>query len=166
MPRDFSSPVLVVCLLVTRLVGPFEQGKTMVMFRSEEFRTLELCRALAVETLSVSVQALARGHLTRVFIEKARLIAPELSVAAASRNLNALTIALDKANHIMGTISVAVPLREFKRAKDLHAALIASPGYLNRLRREAWADLSIEKDFEQLLSTLQEPQFRACVAEK
>jgi|AntAceMinimDraft_5_1070358.scaffolds.fasta_scaffold104128_1 hypothetical protein len=138
----------------------------MVMFRSEEFRTLELCRALAVETLSVSVQALARGHLARVFLEKARLITPELSAAAASRDLVALTIALDKSTAILGTLSVAIPLREFKRAKDLQAALIASPGYLNRLRREAWADLSIEENFELLFNTLQEPQFRVCVAEK
>jgi hypothetical protein len=80
--------------------------------------------------------------------------------------LVALPIALDKSTAILGTLSVAIPLREFKRAKDLQAALIASPGYLNRLRREAWADLSIEENFELLFNTLQEPQFRVCVAEK
>ena len=138
----------------------------MVLFRSEEFRTLELCRALALESLTVCVQAFVRGCLTRNLVQKARLIAPELALAVYSRNVDVITSALDKAHHIMGNFSIVIPLRDLKRAKDLLVALRASPEYLKRLRREAWADLSTEENFEKLLVTLHEPQFQVCIAEK
>ena len=144
----------------------FDQGKTMVMFRSEEYRTLELCRALALESLSVCVQAFIRGSLTRIFVQKARLIAPELAQAVTTRDLDVLACTLAKADHILGNLSVVIPLRDYVRANDLLVALRASPEYLKRLRLEAWADLSIQVNFEKLFKTIHEPQFQVCVAEK
>jgi hypothetical protein len=57
-------------------------------------------------------------------------------------------------------------LHELRRAKAMRAALEAAPAYVIRIRQEAWADLSNNDCFERLFSTLQEPQYISCVAEK
>ena len=139
------------------------------MFRSEEFRILELCRALAVEQLSVPVQALIRGHLTRTIVQRIRTVAPELEIATCARDISALNVALAKAEEALGSLgflAVAIPVHELRRAKAMKAALDAAPVYNTRLRQEAWADLSNNDNYERLLSTLQEPQYISCVAEK
>ena len=43
-------------------------GQTMVLFRADEYRILELCRALSTDRVSSKIQAKARGRLTRRYV--------------------------------------------------------------------------------------------------
>ena len=57
--------------ILTATGQPFagmQWGNTMVLFRADEYRILELCRALSTDRVSSKIQAKARGRLTRRYV--------------------------------------------------------------------------------------------------
>lgn len=75
----------------------------MLLFRADEYRTLELCRALAVEKVSMKIQALARANLTRRYLDKVKAVRPQLNAAVESRNLAKLDQALLLVSEVSGS---------------------------------------------------------------
>jgi myosin heavy subunit len=69
-------------------------GNTMVLFRADEYRILELCRALSTDRVSSKIQAKARGRLTRRYIALVCQARPKLWEAVQSRDLGQLEAAL------------------------------------------------------------------------
>jgi hypothetical protein len=61
-------------------------GSTMIFFRADEYKVLELCRALATDRTSSKIQAMARGRLTRRYVKLVQACRPRLRAACASRD--------------------------------------------------------------------------------
>ncbi|KAJ8613027.1 hypothetical protein CTAYLR_004053 [Chrysophaeum taylorii] len=103
-----------------------ERGRTMLLFRADEYRVLELCRALAVDRVSAKIQAKARGRLTRRYLAKVQTVRPALRRALESKDLNTLEAALVKTDEALGVFAhfeVAVPIAEWAAAKEMVALL-------------------------------------------
>lgn len=111
--------------IITVSQQPFpelQRGRTMLLFRADEYRVLELCRALAADRVSAKIQAKARGQLTRRYLEKVQTVRPALRKAVASRDLHKLEKALAKTDEALGVFAqfdVAVPIGEWATAKRL-----------------------------------------------
>lgn len=87
----------------------------MLLFRADEYRTLELCRALAVEKVSMKIQALARANLTRRYLDKVKAVRPQLTQAVESRNLERLDQALLLVSEVLILTHVCVWVTFFFR---------------------------------------------------
>ncbi|KAJ1454313.1 P-loop containing nucleoside triphosphate hydrolase protein [Pelagophyceae sp. CCMP2097] len=99
-----------------------QRGRTMLLFRADEYRVLELCRALAADRVSAKIQAIGRGKLTRRYLGLITAVRPQLAAAVASRDAGMLEQALretDEALGVFSTFEVAVPIAEWKEAKRL-----------------------------------------------
>ena len=75
-------------------------GKTMVLYRSNQHRPLELERNIIVETASLSCQAVGRGFRARKHYADMKKVAPILQAAIDKRELPALEAALKQAEHL------------------------------------------------------------------
>lgn len=104
---------------------PFPQlqrGRTMLLFRAQEYRVLELCRAIAVDRVSAKIQAKARGKLTRRYLQKVQTVRPTLRRALESQDLRQLESALAKTDEALGVFAhfeVAVPIGEWAAVKEM-----------------------------------------------
>ncbi|KAH8096570.1 hypothetical protein JL720_3949 [Aureococcus anophagefferens] len=98
-----------------------QRGKTMLLFRADEYRVLELCRALAADRVSAKIQAKARGALTRRYVEKVKVVRPTLRRALAAGDLESLEAALratDEALGVFAQFEVSVPIAEWAACKE------------------------------------------------
>jgi len=98
-------------------------GRTMALYRSEQYRLLELLRALALEYVCILVQAHARGFMARRFVAKVRNVQPELKAAVLSRDLTQLDAALKKYAKLCGNFSSVAETGVVQKAKRLRYAL-------------------------------------------
>ena len=98
-----------------------QRGKTMLLFRADEYRVLELCRALAADRVSAKIQAKARGALTRRYVEKVKVVRPTLRRALEAGDLESLEAALratDEALGVFAQFEVSVPIAEWAACKE------------------------------------------------
>lgn len=134
-------------------------GHTMLMFRSDEYRTLELCRNLSLERVCSKIQAIARGRLTRRYMKLVARVKPTLVAAIASRDLAQLEAAIDRMNQVLGAFagfSVAVPIKEMSQAAALKTALIEARRLQPILTQYAYSDLQDDNNFELLFGVVKE----------
>ena len=97
-------------------------GNTMLLFRADEYRILELCRALATDRVSSKIQAKARGRLTRRYLALVQAARPRLQAAEQTRDLATLEGALQYVNEVLGqfaVFSISAPIAEWARCKEL-----------------------------------------------
>jgi myosin heavy subunit len=137
----------------------FQVGKTMYLFRAEQYRTLELCRSLASERVCSIIQSVGRGYLSRVYVNRVKSLRPILQKAIKSRDVNVLTDAIRKVNNLLGVyqnFSVAVAFGELKEAQDMKEALEQAERFSELLKQYAYADLQQDGNFELLFRTLGE----------
>ncbi len=123
-----------------------QQGHTMLLFRADEYRTLELCRALSVEKISAKIQAVARANLTRRFLALLAAVRPRLGAATASRDLATIDEALAATTEALGVFagfSVAVPVKEWGACLDMREGLVAAAHYGPILSDATHADLNV-----------------------
>ena len=97
-------------------------GNTMILFRADEYRILELCRALSTDRVSSKIQAKARGRLTRRYLKLVQAARPRLREAESTRDLATLESALQYVNEVLGqfaVFSISAPIAEWARCKEL-----------------------------------------------
>ena len=110
-------------------------GKTMVLYRSEDHRLLELLRALSLERVSAMIQAIVRGFAARNFVRKVRFVLPKLETAVASRDVEKIDVAL----------------KEYVRVCGQFSTLVADVGIVQKAKRikyalQQWEKLCLEMD--------------------
>eukprot|EP00968_Pinguiococcus_pyrenoidosus_P019505 scaffold2120_cov259-Pinguiococcus_pyrenoidosus.AAC.11 len=136
-------------------------GRTMLLFRADEYRTLELCRALSVEKTSAKVQAIARGRLTRRYLRKVTLVRPKLAAAVQSRDADQLDAALEMVNETLGVFanfSISIPIAEWQAAKELREMLYLADQLDPLLEQYTYSDLADDNNFELLFKTLKDSE--------
>jgi len=141
---------------------PFSEmqwGNTMVMFRSSEYRILELCRALSTDRVSSKIQAKARGRLTRRYVALVKATRPKLRQALASRELGALESALQYVNQQLGAFavfSISVPIAEWAQCKEMVVIIRESARLEPELEYWVYSDLAVDANFEMLFKFIKE----------
>ncbi len=139
---------------------PFAQmqwGNTMLLFRADEYRILELCRALSTDRVSSKIQAKARGRLTRRYLALVQGARPRLQQAVASRDLVQLESALQYVNEQLGAFavfSISVPIAEWANAKELVVVIRESARLEPELEQWVYSDLGDDNNFEMLFKTI------------
>eukprot|EP00636_Phaeomonas_parva_P016700 CAMPEP_0118857662 /NCGR_PEP_ID=MMETSP1163-20130328/4664_1 /TAXON_ID=124430 /ORGANISM="Phaeomonas parva, Strain CCMP2877" /LENGTH=1313 /DNA_ID=CAMNT_0006790999 /DNA_START=152 /DNA_END=4093 /DNA_ORIENTATION=- len=150
--------------LIARTGQAFETmqvGRTMMLFRADEYRILELCRALGVERTSAKIQAIARGRLTRRYVRKVKAVVPKLHAALESKDPAQLDAALALVSETLGVFagfSIAVPIGEWQACKDMREMLALADRLDPMLEKYAYSDLSEDNNFELLFKTLKDAQ--------
>jgi myosin heavy subunit len=132
-------------------------GRTMVLFRADEYRILELCRALSTDRVSSKIQAKARGRLTRRYLGLIAQCRPTLWDAVQSRDLAQLESALQYVNQCLGQFaqfSISAPIAEWAQAKELIVVIRESARLEPELEQWVYSDLSDDNNFEMLFKTI------------
>jgi len=93
-------------------------GVTMVLYRAQEHKLMELKRNIAVEATVVYVQKIVRGYQARVLAKTLKKHKPVLRAAIQSRDLAKIESALSHAS------GLKFPLFEWEEAKKLKALII------------------------------------------
>jgi hypothetical protein len=128
-------------------------GHTMLFFRADEYRILELCRALATDRTSAKIQAMARGRLTRRYLKLVQACRPKLRAACQSRDVKQLEAALAHVNSQLGAFavfSIAVPIAEWANAKELLVVIREAIRLEPELQMWVYSDLQEDNNFEML----------------
>eukprot|EP01099_Mayorella_cantabrigiensis_P000475 TRINITY_DN1221_c0_g2_i3.p1 TRINITY_DN1221_c0_g2~~TRINITY_DN1221_c0_g2_i3.p1 ORF type:complete len:779 (+),score=191.17 TRINITY_DN1221_c0_g2_i3:2124-4460(+) len=92
-------------------------GVTKVLYRAEQYRTLELLRNVAMEKASIKVQSSVRAWIARRFCKRLSACRKVLREAIKARNLEKLNFALDKQ-------VIEFELKEQKDAQKLREIVI------------------------------------------
>ena len=133
-------------------------GRTMLLYQSAEHRLLSLLRNLSLERVCSMIQCIARGMVARRFVGKMRETRPILEAAIASKDIPALTAAIDRAVGIFGAYGhmVSVESRELVLARRLREALEAWETLAVQLDNALRQDLQDEMAFENLFSLIKQ----------
>mmetsp|Transcript_12096 Transcript_12096/g.21961 ORF Transcript_12096/g.21961 Transcript_12096/m.21961 type:complete len:1369 (-) Transcript_12096:1170-5276(-) len=132
-------------------------GNTMLLFRADEYRVLELCRALATDRVSSKIQAKARGRLTRRYLSLVQAARPRLQQAEQTRDLATLEAALQYVNEVLGqfaVFSISAPIAEWARCKELVVIIRESARLEPELECWVYSDLADDNNFEMLFKTI------------
>jgi ABC-type oligopeptide transport system ATPase subunit len=128
-------------------------GSTMLFFRADEYKVLELCRALATDRTSSKIQAMARGRLTRRYVKLVQACRPRLRAACASRDAAQLEAALEHVNAQLGAFavfSISVPVAEWANAKELLGVIREAIRLEPEMHMWLYSDLEQDNNFEML----------------
>jgi myosin heavy subunit len=112
-------------------------GKTRVLYRAPEQRGLELQRNIAVERVTIQIQAGVRRMFARRLYKRMKAIKPVLINAIQSRSLNVLEQAIDAAKDIEFDMKLirdckelkALILKEMEVTKKLTEYIGAAPNH-------------------------------------
>ncbi|GMH66552.1 hypothetical protein TrRE_jg1028, partial [Triparma retinervis] len=146
--------------ILTATKQAFEQmqwGNTMILFRADEYRILELCRALSTDRVSSKIQAKARGRLTRRYLKLVQAARPRLREAESTRDLATLESALQYVNEVLGqfaVFSISAPIAEWARCKELVVVIRESARLEPELEQWLYSDLGDDNNFEMLFKTI------------
>lgn len=132
-------------------------GNTMILFRANEYRILELCRALSTDRVSSKIQAKARGRLTRRYLALVQAARPRLQGAERTRDLATLESALQYVNEVLGqfaAFSISAPIAEWARCKELVVVIRESARLEPELETWLYSDLGDDNNFEMLFKAV------------
>jgi myosin heavy subunit len=103
------------------LIGEMKQslqevqiGTTMVLYRAAHHREMELCRNLALESVTIFIQKYCRLKLAQTLKARARMIQPTLAAAIASRDPAKVDMAIATASKIGFEIYEVKQLKKLK----------------------------------------------------
>ncbi|KAH9259713.1 hypothetical protein BASA81_002135 [Batrachochytrium salamandrivorans] len=87
-----------------------QYGASMVLYRSEQYRLLELLRALSLEKVCALIQAIGRGMIARAYMRRFRGSLPRLEKAKESRDPDTIDKALADYSRIVGGFQNMIPV--------------------------------------------------------
>lgn len=127
-------------------------GRTMVLYRSEQHRVLELLRALSLEKVVSKLQAWWRGTLTRNWYKRAKGLMGSLRKACQSKNKATLERAITNFSKQMGHYGAlfSVEPRDLYQARRMLFALTEWDRLAEELQSFQSADLTDDSNFETL----------------
>ena len=133
-------------------------GRTMVLYRALQHRSLELRRELALAQAVLNLQRLVRGITARVFAMRLRAARGDVAAAAHDRDLDALAEATARGARLQGNYRLSPPPPEFAwvvQARALKAVLEEErrvAALLQRVVDEAWDPMARYEDMTRLLA--------------
>jgi len=146
-------------LLLKNLRGNWAKvqvGKTRVLYRAPEQRNLELQRNIAVERVTIQIQAVVRRVSAYRLLKKMKAVKPILVNAIKARSLDALDKALDSSKDI------EFDMKLIRDCKNLKACILKEREIANKLGEYIGTGpnyksyLQVEPLYEKLRDVIQE----------
>ena len=133
-----------------------QQGKSMLLYKAEQHRILELLRALALEKVCSKLQSWWRGILTRKWYTLVKGLCASLKKACDTKNKATLERAITNFSNQMGSLQQLfnVEPRDLYQAKRILHALNEWDRLADELASFLSCDISDEYNFELLKDVL------------
>ncbi|RYY36939.1 hypothetical protein EON62_01415, partial [archaeon] len=126
--RQASSDLVAdLVLLVPQLEGTFKFGKTMVLYRADQHRVLEMIRDSVRENAAAMIARVQRGHRARKIVREALATRETARQAMAARDIVAVESALVQVR------ALRMRIREEEQLQTLHVRLLEEVTCLARL---------------------------------